>query len=341
MPQLINLTGDAIQGIAPSSVQALFAPPPITTVALGRNEPVGRPQAIRLEDFVDTLTAAPPASVDWFTKAARSISRMYLNDRYGICVFSSRAHALGIWSANDSDSGEIVLAEDQELYSQYQAVCGRGDNGCYMPTVNNYMKDTGILAGGKRYKIEGYVSCDWRSKELTQVGITLFGAGVIGFNFPNSWSNSAVWDLGPTNFVGGHEVCTAGYGPSAVISTTKDGVIVSSWGRLYLFTWAAWTSTRYISEFYFMLPVGVWTGLDGRNPGGVDLAKLRQYLAMIGNGDVPPLDPPPVPPPGPGPGGGFTGTDTRLDASFRAWVETWVDGRKMSQSPGPVDPTTI
>jgi hypothetical protein len=271
---------------------------------------------------------------------------MYLNDRYGCCVFSSRMHALGIWSANDPDSGDIVLASDQELYQQYQAVCGRGDNGCYMPVVNDYMRSQGVLAGGKRYKIEGSVSCDWRSKELTQVGIALFGAGFVGFNLPGSWLNESVWDVTNSGLIGGHEVCTAGYGPSSVIATTKDGVIICSWGRLYLFTWAAWLSNRYISEFYFALPVGIWTGADQRNPGGVDLASLRKFLSMIGDGQVPPLpdpNPPPAPPPPPGPvpGPGLTTSVTVIEDGWKNRKLDFVNGLLVSSTPGPVDPGRI
>jgi hypothetical protein len=306
MSEEFLLSGDAVLGVAPHltmrhMTQFQLASP----VKLGRRGYPGAPQAVRLEDYVNLgAMGAIPESADWYTKAAGSISRMYLNDRYGICVFASRLHCLGIWSANDTDSGPMILATDNEAYQQYQSVCGPGDNGCYMPVVNDYMRTQGVLAGGKRYKIEGYVSCNPRSKELTQVGIQLFGAGVLGFSLPQAWLNSAVWEISNSRIVGGHEVCTAGYGK--IVGYTQDGVIISSWGRLYLFTWAAWLSGRYIDEFYFLLPQGIWTGLDQRAPNGVMLTTLRQNLSQLGRGEIPPLpdpNPPPVPPVPPIPAG--------------------------------------
>jgi hypothetical protein len=47
-----------------------------------------------------------------------------------------------------------------------------------------------------------------------------------------------------------------------------------------------------------MVPEFLWGGLDNRAPSGVDLPKLRDYLALVGGGTVPPL-PDPVPPPPP------------------------------------------
>lgn len=289
----VTLTGEGALGLAVTpGLRAMTAALP-TTAKLGRVRPAARPQCLRLEAFIDEPKLAQPAdSVDWYTKAAESITRMYLNDRYGDCVIAGKAHALGVWSANDPDSADsIVLATDDEIYSQYQAVCGRGDNGCYIPAVLDYMRAQGLVARGKRYKIEGYVSADWRSKEITQIGLQLFGAGCIGINLPSAWTNDAIWDVTNTRIVGGHDVTPCGYG-SRVLDTNADGVVVSSWGRLYLITWAAWTSTRWLEELYFMLPTFLWTGKDQMAPSGLKLDELRTALKQIGGGTVPPLPDP-------------------------------------------------
>lgn len=308
MPQqTFLLTGDAVHGLVLDGPHLAAVDQLPRTVCLGR-KPITeshRPMMLRLESFIDKVAAVPPPpSIDWYTKAAISIARVYLNNQLGCCVMSGKGHSLGVWSANDPDSanGQTVVATDAEIKSQYVSVCGPGDNGCNIQTVLNYMVKTGFQATGQRYKLAGYAGFDWRSKELTQRAIALGGAVTIGFNLPNAWMNSSVWDLGPANFVGGHDVSGIGYGPQKAIATTKEGVIIASWGRLYLFTWDAWTSTKYIDEAYFLLPEFLWTGVDQVSPFGVDLALLKAAMAVIKGGGVPDLpDPTPVPPPNPTP----------------------------------------
>lgn len=296
----VELSGSALTGLVVSDEhRAALAPLPVT-VKLGRNIPRSRPQAYNLRDYVNHLEDLPiPAAVDWYTKAAVSIARMYLNDRYGCCVFSGKAHNLGVWSANDPDSagGTTVVCTDKEISDQYFAYTGGYDNGAVIYEVLDYMKKPGFLASGKRYTIDGYVSVDWRSKELTQVALAVFGTGSIGINLPSAWSSEAVWDVTNTRIVGGHDVSPCGYG-ARVIGTTADGVVVSSWGRLYLITWPAWVSTRWLDEFYVAIPTYLWTGADRIAPSGVNYDQLKVDLAYLSNGDLPPLPPPtPTPPP--------------------------------------------
>lgn len=300
-----QLTGSALTGIGHRSMTAEYSrliqnlP---QQVKLGRKQTKARPQALRMSNYANALAKIDlPTSVDWYTKAATSIAQMYLNATYGDCVMASSGHAYGVWAANDKDSGAIPLATDQEIYNQYQSVCGPGDNGCYIPDVLNYMRDKGMTLGGKSYKIKGYVACDWRSKELVQLGIARFGCAKIGFNLPVGWLNSAVWsnDTAGNQIAGGHDVLPCGYGPPAVVNFNADGVVVASWGRLYLFEWNAFTSSQWIDELYFMVPDLLWTGTDGLDPLGEDQATLLADLAKMGTGDLPPLPGPTPPPPPP------------------------------------------
>lgn len=303
----VQLTGGAAIGIGGTpeimslypGIESTYRALP-NLVYLGRKTPHatrGKPM-LALQDYVDKMKNIPaPDKVDWYTKAAASIARMYLNDTYGDCVIAGKAHALGVWSANDPDSGGLVLATDQEIYSQYQSICGPGDNGCVITDVLDAMVSNGFLAGGKRYPLAGYVSADWTSKELTQKGLAIFGPGCIGINLPGAWTSNGIWDVTNTSIVGGHDVTPAGYGNS-VLGTTADGVVICSWGRLYLITWAAWTSRKWLEELYFMVPTKLWTGADGISPSGVDINTLMADLAAIRGGGVPPMpDPnPPTPP---------------------------------------------
>lgn len=290
----VTLGGDALLGVDSHLMAASLMEPLPTTVCLGRVRPAGRPQCLSLGAFFDPVRlemGALPPSTNRREKAAAPLGRMYLNDRYGDCVIAGKAHALGLWSANDADHGgpAVVQATDQEIYAQYQSVCGPGDRGCVIPHVLDYVQSQGFVAGGYRYTIDGYVSVDWRNQDLVKVAVYAFGALSIGINLPQAWTQQAVWDVTNSRIVGGHDVTVVDFGP--------DGVYVSSWGRVYLITWRAFTSTRWLEECYALL-APLWYGNDRLAPCGIDVAGLRDMLAKIGQGQVPPLpDPtPPVPP---------------------------------------------
>lgn len=296
----ITLTGDGATGLLPMAAEyptllaAVAALP--RTVKLGRKPPTVRARtAPRLAAYLDPLrTVPPPPKVDWFTKAQASIGRMFLNDRFGDCVIAGKYHAVGAWTGNDSDSGGVAVGSDQEVYQTYQNWCGPGDNGCVITNVLDRMQAQGIPMNGVRHTIDGYVAVDWTDKLEVQVALVLFGALTIGVNLPSAWESSAVWDVTGSPIVGGHDVTCVGY--------DEQGVQVSSWGRVYTITWAAFLQRRWVEECYALLGPD-WYGKDGKAPGGLDVATLKADLAQLGGGTIPPLpDPGPVgPPPPPAP----------------------------------------
>jgi hypothetical protein len=191
------------------------------TVKLGRRRPdFSKPRArLRLSKYLKAPT--PPPAVDYAAKASASLSRMYLNDRFGDCVIAGKAHAIGVWSANES--GTPILATDDEIYAAYQGICGPGDNGCVITHVLDTLRDRGIVLGGKARRIDGYVDVDWTNQVEVQVAILLFGAVTIGVNLPAAWQGAAkVWDVTNTGIVGGHDVTLVGYDAARVT--------VSTWG---------------------------------------------------------------------------------------------------------------
>lgn len=345
----IQLTGDATVGVTVSRHHFATVAALPQTVKLGYKPSKTRPQAPALQKYLKhSLSAMPlPEKVDYYSGASASIARVYRNNVLGCCVISGKGHLLGVWSTGDKDSGPVVLATDAEIDQQYSSVCGPGDNGCYIPDVLDYMKSKGFQAGGNRYKIKGYASVDWRSKDLVKATIAIFGGCTIGFNLPSAWTNEAVWDVTNTRIVGGHDVTPCGYGvgiemdpdgggpkrfaPDAdylgfglqrfslgdyhesrraasaqrigeVMAATADGVIISSWGRLYLITWPAFNSSKYITEMYALVPETLWTGLDKKTPLGLDLSAMMADMDTLGGGNLPPLpDPTPVGPPDPPP----------------------------------------
>lgn len=291
----VELTGNARWGLEPGfrALDEREALP--QEVCLGRIRPKAHPAVLRLTNYLtsDQMSTPPPTATHWRVKASEALGRMYLNDRYGDCVIAGKAHALGIWSANDSDSGGTILASDNEILQQYQAICGPGDQGCVITNVLDVMRARGFLAGGKLHVIDGYVAVDWTNKLEVQVSIALFAACTIGINLPQAWLNSATWDVTESPIVGGHDVTPLDY--------DAQGVYVSSWGRLYCITWPAFLSRRWLEEMYVIL-APAWYGNDKLAASGVNVATLQDDLAKLANGIIPdPAPQPPEPPEPPGP----------------------------------------
>lgn len=275
----VELTGSALGGIMPTMRSVSFDQP--ETVKLGRIRPPALPQVPRFAAYFDEAAVTPPKEVDYTKKAMSSLNRMYMNDRLGCCVISGKYHAVGVWSGNDTDSA--ILGSDNEIVNMYRTICGPGDRGCLISSVLDYMKARGMPFNGVRHKIDGYVTVNNQRKIETQIAILLFGHVTIGFNLPQSWTSESKWDITTSPIVGGHDVCLCGY--------NEEGVIVSSWGRLYLMTWQAYISKKYVEEAYVILAPS-WYNDDKLSPNGVDVTKLRDDLQKIGSGIIPTIDPP-------------------------------------------------
>lgn len=288
--ETVRLTGSALTGIAPHHLTAQLP----QAVRLGRLRRKAAPSCLRLGAYFDIVrqTTPVPDVVDWWSKATVSISRMYLNDTYGCCVIAGKAHALGVTSANDTDSGGVILASDDEILSQYHGICGPGDNGCVITDVLDVMRSRGFLAGGKYYKIDGYVAVDWTNRPLVEAATYLFGCPTIGINLPQAWTENAIWDVTNSPIVGGHDVTIVGKNPT--------GVQVSSWGRVYTITWNAFLSQRWLEECYAVMYQS-WYNSDRLAPCGVDVATLSDDLQKLHSGIVPDIGPTPTPTPPPPP----------------------------------------
>lgn len=286
----VQLSGSAQFGVEPEIIPGrLFAALP-QEVCLGRKAPYQRPQnlySLRLEHYFDEASASPPPETNYRAKAAPALARMYRNNVEGCCVISGKAHALGVWSTNDSDSAGMILATDQEIEQQYVGICGPGDQGCVITDVLNTFKQKGFIAGGKKYIIDAFMAADWTNKALVQVAQYLFGATTIGINLPQAWTQNAVWDVTNSPIVGGHDVTP--------IDTSKDGVYVSSWGRIYLITWAAFLSRKWLEEYWLMLSPN-WYNSDKLAPCGIDAVTLKADLAKLNSGVLPDITPQPQPP---------------------------------------------
>jgi len=237
-----------------------------------------------------------PESTVYRQKATKSLAKMYANDRAGCCVISGKMHALGVWSANDLGAEKQLISTDTEVLEQYRSICGPGDNGCYINAVLDHMVETGLKVAGKPHKIDGYVAVDAFDPAMVKTAIHLFGGVTLGIELPSDWLNTRdgeLWDVTSSRSVGGHDVQGVDY--------VKEGVIVSTWGRLNCITWAALESKRYVDECYAVLAPS-WYNDDRLTPSGVDVEGLKKALEDFAAGVLPdPPEPPPLPPPVPVP----------------------------------------
>ncbi len=260
------------------------------TVKLGRKAPRPGRAVLRFASYFDpSKVPVPPASVDYSAKAMPALQRMYLNDTYGDCVIAGKGHALGVWTGNED--GTPIQATDQEIYATYQSWCGPGDNGCVITDVLDRMKSQGFTASGQAYKIDGYVAIDWTNKVEVQIALLIFGALTLGINLPAAWDGSGpVWDVTNSRIVGGHDVTAVGY--------DAQGVQISSWGKIYTITWAAFLSRNWLEECYAILSPN-WYDKANVSPSGFDSSTLAADLAKLAGGVIPDITPTPVVPPSP------------------------------------------
>ncbi len=255
----------------------------------GRVRPKARPACLSLENYLGAAASAPPAQSDWRPKAASTLSKMYLNDRLGCCVISSKYHQIGLWTGNDTPTAAVV--KDAEILATYNRLkAGPGDSGCVISDVLNYMRAKGIPVGGTPHKIDGFISVASTKADVAKWGIHLVGGLCLGLNLPDDWTNSNVWDVTSSPIVGGHDVLAVAY--------DATGVYVSTWGDICRITWPAFTSVKWVEECYAILAPD-WYGPDRISPAGIDLTALKTDLDKLGGGVLPDIDVPPAPTPPP------------------------------------------
>lgn len=268
---------------------------------LGRKRPTAemRRKCLPLAPFLKRMGAKPlPDVVDYTVKGARTLSQMLGNDQAGDCTIAAVLHQGGVHTAEQPGGSERVPTT-QEALTQYQQICGPGDQGCYIPEVMDAWRDKGIVVGGKKVVADGYVSLTLGDELLAKIALYLFGPIHFGINLPNDWYTHAspgfVWDVTTSRIVGGHSIAIPGY--------NTQGFRVSTWGAVGLMTYPAFHSPQWVEEIYATLSPD-WYSKDGLDEHGINVAALRDALATIKSGGTPdiPDDPnPPTPPTPPEP----------------------------------------
>lgn len=252
---------------------------------LGRKPPRADKKVLRLGFYVDPeklaeAVAQLPDEIDFTKNANESLSRVYLNDQFGDCVIAGKYHTCGMMDA--SDGAPVRTGPDSEVKSQYVRICGPNDAGCVITDVLDECVAGRFMVGGKPFPVDGYCKLDWTNKDLARVAMYLLGPLTLGINLPNDWTTKNVWDVTSSRIVGGHDVSTAGY--------NANGPTISSWGRIFQMTWAAFISKKWLEECYALLSPE-WYGSDKLNEFGISADALKADMDLLKQGRIPEINP--------------------------------------------------
>lgn len=228
-------------------------------VALGKKPGVVTdPRTFKLKAFLPRkLPVAPTQSYVGKTEPIR----MYSNDRYGCCVFSSQGHQIDV-QEKSSRQVEIQLT-DQDILSAYSAVTGfdpnrpETDNGTYMLDALNYRYRVGLgrEADGSTHKIAAFAAIPAGTKfdkNLWKVASWMFGGVWFGAWLPWSaaeqLSQGKRWTVvdgpeGEPGSWGGHAMHALGY--------SEGSIVLATWGRRVRATWE-WVA-KYVDEAYVVI----------------------------------------------------------------------------------------
>lgn len=278
--QKFTLTGSGATGLILTPGQEAAVKKLPTTVHLGRKSPKKKSNAPDLAEHFDPgqMKKPPPTSVDFCTEMAASLATTLGNTQQGDCVIASKLHHLGLWSANEGGADHVLLSTDREALSEYHRICGGGDNGCVIEEVLQEFMRNGISCSGKRHKIDAYAQVSNSDVTLAKIAIWNMGGLCIGFGIPEEWLNSDTWDVTNSRIVGGHDVLLVDY--------TAEGFRLASWGRVYLMTWAAYKSMKYIDERWVLLGPE-WYAKKNLSPSGINVEGLRENIEQFQGGVTP------------------------------------------------------
>jgi len=185
-------------------------------VKLGRPEPSPEnPKDLHLHRFLLSLAVLPkPPEVIDNTVYVKQPWSMYLNDRYGCCVFASSSHRRVTQAAM---TGQQIAIGDDEVLRAYSAVTGfdpnnsNTDNGAVMVDAANWERHNDL--GGDQVFAFARVRIDPQDREMLDLATYYFGGVWFGINLPISARRQVgdVWDVvdrsdGQPGTWGGHAV---------------------------------------------------------------------------------------------------------------------------------------
>lgn len=233
-------------------------------------------------------TTLPPIPATFGHQSLVTDWGMLGNDTLGDCVIAGACHAAMLWTAEDSKEASFT---ESNAISDYSGACGynpndpNSDNGCYIRSVLDYQRLTGMIdANGKRHKIGAFLALDITNLLEVLEAIYLFSVVKIGIQFPASamdqFNNGQPWTVVPGSPIeGGHDVEIVGVDP--------DWLYVITWGKVQQMSVEFFKT--YCDEAWCPLSTEMLNG-NGLSPEGFNLAQLQADLAALPN-----VSPVPVP----------------------------------------------
>jgi hypothetical protein len=250
-----------------------------------------RKPRLKLKHFLTGDLPVVPASVD-YDKAVAGDWPMYMNDRYGDCVFAMIGHAIETWTAN---AGKLAKVSNKDILQAYSDVTGFDptdpgtDNGTVLQDAFNWWRKTG-MAG---HKILAFAQVDHTSPAEMEAAAALFGEVLLAIDFPNSamdqFNNLEPWDVVKDDggIEGGHAICSAKYDAAA-----KQWTVIT-WAKEQPVTFAF--MAKYLSEAWVAISPE-WVAANGKTPSGLDLHALGDEFAHLTGQPNPFPNDPPQPP---------------------------------------------
>lgn len=249
----------------------------ISRFRLGRLPKRYHPNTLRAAKYFHSLLPSPATKVYREYKVPDNAKQTFGNDKYGDCVWAMLANFIILTSCH-TDPVTIIPTEEQVLEA-YAAVTGfdpttgANDNGTVMTDALEYMRTTGLDG----QKILGWAQIDHTNLAHRQLGVDLFGATLVGVNFPASamdqFNSGLNWELVKDSPLdGGHAIIHPGYG--------RQGDDYGTWAKWDQKASAAWSYAYIDEEYVAILPS--WFDLNsGKTPGELDVNALWADLKAL------------------------------------------------------------
>lgn len=110
------------------------------------------------------------------------------NDKYGDCVWASKAHQVMLWNAEGGNSvtfGEDGVLSDYTTVTGFSPIDPSSDQGTDMQLAASYWRQTGVVdAAGERHKIAAYLAITPGDVQEHMLALYLFGTVDIGIRVP-------------------------------------------------------------------------------------------------------------------------------------------------------------
>lgn len=232
----------------------------------------------------------PPATLDFYSEVTDW--PMYLNDRYGDCVWAGFGHQ--IEQITRYGQGATIRITDQDVETGYESTGFRPDDpgtdqGTNVEDGLSWWRKNGL--GG--HKIEAYAAVDVSNWTEIKQAVTLFGAVGIGFNFPayamDQFDAGKPWDVQKANasIEGGHYVIVTGY--------DAKYLYVVTWGKIQKMTPAFFRT--YVDEAYVVVDDEMTSKISEYVSGRNLAAFGEQFADLTGEPNPFPGQPAPAPQP--------------------------------------------